>query len=271
VAGLASQLGISLNDTAAGIIRVANENMVQALRVISVQRGIDPAGYTLTCFGGAGGLHVCALAEELGMHEALVPSHSGVLSALGMLVAPRGRQLSRTVTGLSDSFDETRIETLFAELEQRGRDSLTREGVPAADIHCQRSLDLRYSGQSYTLNIPWRGLAQLDTDYHHAHRGRYGHDMNMAVEIVNLRVGLRGPQPEIKVQQGNPASSGQRRQTRVVGVHHPVEIWEREQLPLRNAITGPLLISETVSTTYVAPNWLCERDENDNLLLTRLT
>ena len=94
---LAQAMGVSVEQAAHGVIELANEHMAQALRVISVERGIDPAAYTLTAFGGAGGLHVCALADALAMRHALVPIHAGVLSALGMLVAPRGRQLSHTL------------------------------------------------------------------------------------------------------------------------------------------------------------------------------
>ena len=91
---------LTVEQAALGVVQLANEHMTQALRVISVQRGIDPAGFTLTAFGGAGGLHVCALAEALGIRQALVPVHAGVLSAFGMLAAPRGRQLSHAVRGI---------------------------------------------------------------------------------------------------------------------------------------------------------------------------
>src|SRR5690606_13293302 len=112
---------------------------------------IDPRQLTLVSFGGAGGLHVCALAEALGMRQAMVPVHAGVLSALGMLTAPRGRQLSRTHRGLLAELSEADIEAQLAGLRSEGERSLQQEGVAAKDLHALPQLDLRYLGQSYTL------------------------------------------------------------------------------------------------------------------------
>ncbi|MFO7603884.1 MAG: hydantoinase/oxoprolinase family protein, partial [Gammaproteobacteria bacterium] len=146
VQAIAMTLNLSVEAAAEGIIRLANEHMAQALRVMSVQRGIDPRQLTLTSFGGAGGLHVCALAEALGMTAAMVPVYAGVLSAFGMLVAPRSRQLSHGLIGpLADTPTE-RIEAALAALAQQGREALQAEGVSAGDINTEASLDLRYQG-----------------------------------------------------------------------------------------------------------------------------
>jgi N-methylhydantoinase A len=118
VGRIAEQLAMGLHQAAAGIVRIADEHMARALRVMSVQRGHDPRQMTLTSFGGAGGLHVCALAEALGMHQAMVPVHAGVLSALGMLSAPRGRQLSRTMQGLLGAFSVAEIEQSYLALRK---------------------------------------------------------------------------------------------------------------------------------------------------------
>ena len=131
VGSVAEHLGVGLYEAAEGIIRIANEHMARALRVISVQRGIDPRQMTLACFGGAGGLHVCALAESLGMSQAMVPIHGGVLSALGMLTAPRGRQLSRTHQGLLHEISVAEIELELGVLHKEGEASLLQEGVAA--------------------------------------------------------------------------------------------------------------------------------------------
>ena len=130
---LAAAMGCATEAAALGIVRVANEHMTRALRVISVQRGVDPRGYTLSSFGGAGGLHVCALAEALNMRRAMVPVQAGVLSALGMLATRPGRQLSRTWLGSLAGLDEAELEARFGALEKSGRRSL--EAVPP----CSRS------------------------------------------------------------------------------------------------------------------------------------
>jgi N-methylhydantoinase A len=269
VAHVAQALGLGVEEAAAGIIRVANQHMVRALRVISVQRGLDPREFTLVSFGGAGGLHVCALAEALGMRRALVPVHAGVLSALGMLAAPRSRQLSRTVNGLLADSDPQVIEAAFDALIARGRDELGEEGVPVRAMHIERSADVRYQGQSYTLNIPWKGTAACETDFHSAHEARYGHRLDFAVELVNVRVGLHDETPQVELQAGGAGSPAPAESVETYGVSQRVAVYDRDSLSAEHCIDGPVLITETVSTTWVAPGWQVRRQDNGNLLLER--
>ncbi|HDP90461.1 MAG TPA: hydantoinase/oxoprolinase family protein [Thioalkalivibrio sp.] len=265
---LAERLGLSVEAAAEGILKIANEHMAQALRVISVQRGIDPRGFTLMPFGGAGGLHVCALADALGMGRALVPMHGGVLSALGMLVAPPGRQLSRTRQGLLDALAEAELERLFAAMEAEGRDSLAEEGVP--DPVARRSLDLRYAGQATTLAVPWRGLARAADDFHAAHREAYGHALDMPVELVNLRVGLAGAAPPVHLPRlAAGAPTGPVERLPVHGVRQEVPVYSRAALAAGQRLQGPALIAEPVATTWIEPGWLVEVDGSGNLLLVR--
>ena len=181
------------------MLAVANEHMAQALRVISVQRGEDPSDYVLMSFGGAGGLHVCALAVALGMRRALVPVNAGVLSALGMLVAPPSRQLSHTLTGELSGFAEADIERQLQALAAAGRAELAREGVAPGQVTAQFTLDLRYPGQSHTLNLAWAGCAATAAAFHALHEQRYGHRMDLPVELVNLRCGLQGAPADIRL------------------------------------------------------------------------
>ncbi len=259
VATVAEPLGLGVEEAAAGIIRIANEHMARALRVMSVQRGIDPRGLTLVSFGGAGGLQVCALAEALGMERALVPIHGGVLSALGMLTAPRGRQLSRTVQGELEGFDVEAIEAGLAELEAHGAQALAAEGVSPEQLRRRPSLDLRYRGQSYTLNIPWDGdIGSAAEGFHAAHAQRYGHRLERAVELVNLRLGLEGPSPKLRLggEPGEVAVTAR-------------AVYRREELARGQVIEGPALITETVSTTFIAPGWRAEMLAAGSLSLTR--
>lgn len=155
---LAKKLKLSTEETAEGIIRIANEHMAHALRIMSVQRGIDPGELSLVSFGGAGGLHVCALADALAMRQAIVPRYAGVLSALGMLVAPRARQLSQTFTHVLNALSHKDIEQRFSLLLQQGIEALKEEGVAEKDIIAEYSLDCRYVGQSYFLNVKWNDI-----------------------------------------------------------------------------------------------------------------
>ena len=269
MASLAERLGLSVEAAAEGILRIANEHMAQALRVISVQRGIDPKGFTLMPFGGAGGLHVCALADALGMDRALVPMYGGVLSALGMLVAPPGRQLSRTLQGRVTELSEGGIEQGFAAMEAEGRASLAEEGVTGAQA--QRALDLRYEGQSSTLTVPWRGLAHVEADFHDAHREAYGHALDMPVELVNLRVGLTGAAPAVHLPaRAEVDTVAPAERLPVHGVEESVPVYRRAELPAGLRLPGPVLITEAVATTWIEPGWTAEVDVTGNLLVTRL-
>jgi len=154
IQGIAAGLDLDIETTALGILQIANEHMARALRVISVQRGHDPAAFSLCCFGGAGGLHVCALAESLGVRSILVPRNAGVLCAMGMLVAPRERQLSLTYNKLLNELEEQEMNQQLERLYIDGQKQLAAEGIAEQALQVQPSLDLRYQGQSFTLNIP---------------------------------------------------------------------------------------------------------------------
>lgn len=266
----ADALGLSIEATALGIIRLANEHMVQALRVISVQRGEDPRRYTLLSFGGAGGLHVCALAAALGMREALVPLHAGVLSALGMLVSPRGRQVSRSVNLRLDLCQRTDVGDVLGQLESDARAALRREEVADADMVTKFSADLRYRGQSFTLNLPWAPLDTLSAAFHLRHEQRYGHRLDLPVELVNIRASVRAPAQSPKLEWSVPAAERQPMDQRQVwGVDNAVTVWRREDVSTTRPITGPAIIADAVSTTFVEPGWTCRRDDGGTLLLAR--
>jgi N-methylhydantoinase A len=271
VAAIAARLALGVEEAAEGIIRVANEHMVQALRVISVQRGVDPREYVLVSFGGAGGLHVCALAEALGMRRALVPVHAGVLSALGMLVAPRARHVSRTRAGLLADADERTLREEFHSLAEPGRQELIAEGIAEADIDCVFNVDLRYHGQSYTLALPWQGVEQTCRAFHDAHERRYGHRLDTPVELVNIRASLHGRSPDIVLPRlaKRTDGGGRRQYARLSGYADDVPVWQREGLSAGQHITGPALITEAVATTYLPEGWDCRLDDTGNLRLER--
>ncbi|HHH45090.1 MAG TPA: hydantoinase/oxoprolinase family protein [Gammaproteobacteria bacterium] len=267
---LAERMGLPRQQAAGGVIDLANEHMAQALRVISVQRGVDPSGYTLTAFGGAGGLHVCALAEALDMRHALVPVHAGVLSALGMLAAPRGRQLSHTLNGLLDAQRDDRLRARFRKLEEQGQAELRAEGVARADIRAEFSLDLRYRGQSFTLNVPFRDVARAGQDFHAAHQRRFGHRLDAAVELVNLRVGLSASGSELSlVDEGGTPSGRPFEQALLAGIEAPVPVWRRHDLDYDRPYRGPLLVIDDVASTWIAPGWGVRRHASGCLLLER--
>ena len=270
---LANALSLSVEAMASGIIQVANEHMSRALRVMSIQRGIDPKTLVLVPFGGAGALHVCALADNLQMSQALVPVHAGVLSAFGMVVAPHSRDLSHTVNALLSSSLSEQISMQLKVLSDRGMNELKSEGLNASQFEVHYSVDLRYEGQSYTLNVPWleqkEAVEQALQAFHHLHQKRYGHQHNQSVELVNIRAKVSAPPVTLELPQLSSAIDKPSVITtrQVHGVDSPVPVYQREQLRAGHQLTGPALIIERVSTTWLAPDWHCQVDAIGNLLL----
>ncbi len=265
---LASPLDCSPEAAALGVIAVANEHMARALRVISVQRGLDPRNHTLVSFGGAGGLHVCALAEALGMGRALVPANAGVLSALGMLVARPGRVLTRTWPGLLGEMEDPAVSRALQTLAEQGAASLAAEAVSGDSLEGTNSLDLRYRGQSYCLNLPWQGRTATLAQFHALHERRYGHRLDLPVELVNLRVVLKAPAPKLRLVAA-PRVLSPLVQVRVHGCAEPVPLVSRTALGIGEPLRGPAVITDAESTTWLAPDWVATRDPSGNLALER--
>lgn len=266
---IADALETDVLGAAQAVIAVANAHMARALRAISIRRGVDSRGHPLVSFGGAGGLHVCELAESLDMRQALVPAHGGVLSALGMLAARPGRQLSRT---LMLPLDADRVDARVAEEAQRLRarasEALRAEGIDGATVERRLSADLRYRGQSYTLNLPWSEARVVREAFHRRHEARYGHAMDHPVELVTLRLAVRaagcGFALPIREVSGSPAAQA----CRMPGLGE-VPLYRRETLPAGFELTGPAVIAEQVATTWLAPGWCCRVDEYGSLVLMR--
>ena len=195
---LAGGVGASATDTALGIIRVVNSNMERAIRAISLERGYDPREFTLVPFGGAGPMHACELAAELGIPRVLVPGHPGILSALGVAIADVVKDYSRTVMLRGEDLDKARLEEEFHGMEQLARAELVDEGLPADSMVARRFLDVRYVGQSFELTVDCPSLTgrgdltrSIASEFYAAHLQRFGYaDRALPVEVVNLRLKL---------------------------------------------------------------------------------
>lgn len=278
---LAIQMSLSIEECAEGIIELANEHMARALRIISEQRGHNPEDYQLMGFGGAGGLHICALAESIGCTKAVVPIYGGVLSALGMLVAPRARNLSRSYPTRMTSLDTELAIEFFDAMKNDATNSLIAEGVSESEIIIQESVDCRYIGQSFTLNIPWCEAKKMSAYFHEEHKQTYGHNFNLDIEIVNLRLSaevkneLDWFEPKKTFNADYPKAK--ERQKRMIWTKNDinqleqaaVDIIQRDELPLSKWFNGPLLICEASSTTWVEQGWKIMSDSYGNLLLER--
>ncbi len=269
---LGTRMHLSPQQTALGILQVANAHMLRALRVTSVERGHDPRNFTLLSFGGAGGLHAADLARGIGIPQVLVPPMASTLSAFGMLVANIVKDYSLTVmlpgeTALVD------IERRLAVLADKGRQEVRAEGVAQQDIAVENYADLRYSGQSFELTIPFN--PRLLEDYHTQHKRLYGYARpEAAVEIVNLRVRAVGQinPPDLVPQEpsGSDPSAACLGKRRVVMNQGEMEIpfYRGEALMPGNILDGPAIVVRNDTTVFMGVHDQGEVDAYANLLVT---
>jgi len=248
---LGEKLGLDAEEVALGIVRVANAEMVRALRVISVERGLDPREFALLAFGGAGGLHACSLAEELGMQTVLVPRAGGVLSALGLAISDLRRDYVRPYLAVLEGVDTGNFEDKFADMESTAAEDL--EGPENT-----RRADLRYRGQSFELTVEADSLEKLEKRFHAAHEQRYGYRMeDEPVELVNLR--LVATVPVEKPGLDEPATEGEaedeRRKANFDGQWREVPVFDRERMGEGSEVSGPAIVEFKESTCVVRPGW----------------
>ncbi len=261
----------SVEDFAAGIVRVVETQMEKAIRVISVERGHDPRDFTLVAFGGGGPLHACSLARALRIPRVLVPAMPGALSAVGILLADTVRDFSRTVMLPGEALE--RIGEIFRELEKQGASEFAAEGLTGV---VERSIDLRYRGQGYELNVrydppvPERSMAA----FHELHRQRYGFaDATRPIEIVNLRVRMIAAsepyEPErlaLVAGDGSAAISAER-DIWFEGGWRATQVYRRDLLTTGDAIAGPAMITEYTAATLLPPGCVARVDGLSNLVI----
>jgi N-methylhydantoinase A len=269
---IAKPLGISVEEAAAGILRVANSNIVRGIRVVSVERGYDPRGFTLVPFGGAGPMHGTPVARELGIGKILVPPTPGILCALGMLVSDLRHDLVETHIGALAKFPHERASEIIARLQARGRELLEEDQVPVDRQRIEIAVQVRYVGQSYELPISlgggdvkaWSGIAEA---FHDAHRARYGHaDPAVPVEIVGFAVTAIGlidtPRlPTFADGGAEPPAAALVGRRKIFfesdrsgeGGWLDAQVVAREKLLAGNRIIGPAAIDEVSATTVLYP------------------
>jgi len=267
---LAKRMGCELRDAALGVIQIANEHMARALRVISVERGHNPADYTLLCFGGAGGLHACDLAELLSMQRVIIPARSGVLSALGMLVSEPGRELSQAVLSPLAGLPDVEIGRRFEALEAEALTQLRAEGCQMGTVVFKRQLELRYQGQSATVGIDWVVGGEHEANFHQAHARASGLRLPHVVELVNLRLSARAPAALASINiQSDAVEPGAGTRVFMPELDCEVQVRHRDHLEIDRQQNGPLILVEAAATAWVKRGWSVRIDQWGNLLLHR--
>ncbi len=277
IAELAGDLGLEVEGTAEGIVRVTDAQMAKALRVVSVERGHDPRRTALVAFGGAGPLHQAALARELGCREVLVPPHPGVLSALGLLTMPITAEKARSVVTDLAGLAADRLDAEVATLEAEARADLARQDVEVAQL--RRSADLRYRGQAYELEVVadhdgrLADPAELAAAFHAAHLTRYGYQQpDEPVELITLRVRAEGPATPLPLPSWRGGGSTQAatlavRPVRDEGRTHDAAIVDRVGLAAGAQLRGPAVVIGADATCWIAPWQAGEVDEHGTLRL----
>jgi len=280
VTRLGRALGKSETETALGIVAIANANMEKAIRVISVERGIDPRAFTLFSFGGAGGMHAVEMAAHLGMPTVLVPRNAGVLSAFGLLMSDPVKDFTKSLMKTDDWISIALLESEFGKLEAQSRRDMAADGFAAKDLVLERSLDCRYFGQSYEIEVPYRrartlGQAFLES-FHRRHKRLYSyrHD-NRPVEIVNLRIKAVALTPKIPLEREPRAGSAPSRAIiKKQAIHtgnalRQGAVYDRSKLGPGHRVAGPALVIDPESTTYLPPGFTAAVDAYLNIVIKK--
>jgi N-methylhydantoinase A len=258
-----AKLGLDALEVALGIVRVADAEMVRALRVVSVYRGLDPRDFALVAFGGAGGMHACALAEELGMETVLAPRAGGVLSALGLAISDLRRDDVAAWLAPLDGVGVEELERAFADMEEAA-------GSDLESPRFQRRTDLRYRLQSYELTVDADDLGALAARFAEAHEQRYGYRVDgEPIELVNLRLTttVAVPKPELCEGPADGAAEPARRRANFDGEWIEVDVLERAALGAGSEVAGPAVVEFPESTCVVRPGWSGAVDDAGTLVL----
>jgi len=269
---VAEPLGLSPTDAARGILAIADNNMVGAIRVISVERGHDPRGFVLVPFGGAGPLHGVSLARLLGIATVLVPPAPGVLCAQGLTAADLRAEFTRSIARPLEAASPAELEQGFAALEAEAEAWFADEAVAMADRRTARVALMRYAEQGFELPIAWQKLSELGAAFTAAHLALYGFDLpGIDIEIVTLRVTATGAlhgaaQASPVAGEAGAARLGTQR-IRLPGGDVQAPIFDRAQLGAGARFVGPAIVSQLDATTLIPPGWEAEIEASGAMIL----
>ncbi len=280
---IAAAFDLGVEEAAMGVIRLADSSMINALKLVSIQRGYDPRDFVLVAFGGGGAMHAGALIRELRVKKAIIPTNPAVFSAWGMLAADLRQDFIRTFIRRGDRVDPRELSALFAEMEAEAGLLLREQGIAEERIAFQRFVDARYAGQEHTVKVPIlggpieeRNIAEINKRFHRLHEQAYSFRLDSPIELVNYHLTALGvvEKPQVNRIEGKglrleKAQKGKRRVNFDELGFHECPIYERDLLPVGEAVRGPLVIEEPASTTVVFPDQRATRDDYGFLHLER--
>jgi N-methylhydantoinase A len=280
---IAGPLQMSVEDAAYGIVRVVNANMVKGMAGSSIEKGFDPREFTLVAFGGAGPLHACELAKEIGMRKVVIPLYPGALSAFGLVTSDIRHDYVQTIAKPAASVDPEDMRRAYAVMEEKAKAQLRTEKIPDDVIEIQWTADLRYMGQAYELNVPVPRNGQLTRKdieatvarFHALHQKVYAYSStDEPVDIINVRLVGIGQVPDVKLPRR--IRSGDSPRAALKGtrpVHYEGRgfikgpVYERDLLQPGNMLKGPCMIEEIISSTVVIPGATAKVDVWGNLVI----
>jgi N-methylhydantoinase A len=278
LATLGTRIGMTAEETANGIIRLVNANMINALKLVSVRRGYDPRDFVLVACGGGGAMHAGALGAELRVKHVVIPPLPGTFSAWGMLVTEPRVDVMRSRILRTDSVVSDDVNEVFAELEREATSAFDEQEAGIGRLHLARALEMRYHGQEHTVTVTlgdrFAPLAAIEAAFHSEHERAYTFSLeDTPVEIVNFHLTahqtVAAPRP-VNASGARRTAPGKGRR-RVDFDRHGVQdcaVYERDRLPADFTAAGPLLIEEPTSTTLVHPGQTVRVDEHANLIIT---
>jgi N-methylhydantoinase A/oxoprolinase/acetone carboxylase beta subunit len=262
---IAEKMGLSVEAAALGIHRVVNAQMAEAIRLVSIGRGIDPRGYALLPLGGGGPLHAIALARDLAMTRIVVPPHPGVLSAAGLLGAPIEHEVATAYPRDLAAADWAAIRGALAELDRACGALMAEEGMAAGSATIAHHADVCYIGQSYHIEIPFQSdapdpLAALYRDFLAAHDRVYGHSTEGPARLVNLRTihqAWVGPPSPVSEARPRPCGEARKPDRAILIASGPVtaRVWDRAFLAAGATLDGPAIVEQADTTTLIEPGW----------------
>ncbi|WP_096190422.1 hydantoinase/oxoprolinase family protein [Evansella halocellulosilytica] len=280
VQSVADQIGLSVQETAEGICDIANAKMADAIRTLTVKRGIDPREFTLVAFGGAGPMHAVLIADLLDMRKIFIPSVSGTFSAWGMLQTDIRFDTVRNFVEEMSDVDKEQLDKFYEEMEKESIEVLNQQNIPTDQIKFQRTSDIRYLGQEYTVNVTNESneLSELSDEFHRVHLDIYGHNNpEAATEIVNLRVTAFG---ELEKHDFSPSERFES-QSEPGSTSAKNVVWNKKEqlshiystsyLKYGNHFNGPAIIEDKNSTIVIPPNYQIKIDEYQNVEILKET
>jgi N-methylhydantoinase A len=277
-AQIAAPLGLTVEQAAEAVIRIANTHMAGAIRMVSISLGVDPRDFALFAFGGAGPLHAVALARELNVPKVLIPARPGITNALGCVVADLRHDFVRTLNRPLDVVDMGEVHAVLAAQEAKGRRLITAEKIALTAIRTEASVDMQFIGQTHLLRVPLPSLTPSREDlqrlFETAYNARFRVDLpTIRANLVNLNVSVIGERPALDLSRLIDPSG--RRETaepasiRPVwfGGWHDTPVFWRDHLPLRISLQGPAIIEQMDTTTVIDPGTSVTSDPDGNLIV----